>query len=304
MRTINPLKLVLGAALGLLLIAASCMSTTYVDPGSVGVVIHKGGGGVDATPVGAGWHGKNPLFTDIVEYPTRMQTIVLSRGDKEDTNDEINVTTIEGQPASLDVSLSFELDAAKVPLLYTSFRLPIEAVTHGYVKQTIRSATQEVLGRDSIVNVMGRDKEAARVQIERSVQQRLGQYGFVVKQFTINELRAPESIVAAINAKNVMTQKAIEAQNQLAQKSAIAAGDSIAAAGHAAALLTEARAQANAAELLAAQGNNSQYLRLKELEIQKITAERWDGQLPQNIYGNAPVPIINLDKPAPRKEKP
>jgi regulator of protease activity HflC (stomatin/prohibitin superfamily) len=303
MRTLNPIKLLGAAVLLAVALLGSCMSTVYVDPGSAGVVIHKLGGGVDPTPVGAGWQLRNPFATQIVEYPTRMQTLVLARSAKEGSgdNDEINVTTIEGQPASLDVSLSFELDARKVPELYQTFRTDIEKITHSYVKQTVRSAIQEVMGRDSIVNVMGRDKEAARVQIEQSVQRRLTQYGFLVKQFTINELRAPESIVAAINAKNVMTQKAIEAQNQLVQKSAIARGDSIAAAGKGNAVLVEARAQAEAAKLLASNTNSEQFLRLKELEIRKITAERWDGALPQNMYGNQPVPIVSLAPPAPKK---
>src|SRR3569833_3510739 len=53
-------------------------SFTYVNPGYVGIVIHRAGGGVDKTPLGPGLHFRNPLTTGIEEYPVFMQTLVLS----------------------------------------------------------------------------------------------------------------------------------------------------------------------------------------------------------------------------------
>src|SRR5689334_18455880 len=95
---------------------------TYVNPGNVGIVIHRAGGGVDPTPLGPGLHMRNPLTTGIEEYPVFMQTLVLAKASTEGSpnNDEINVNSKEGQPVSLDVSMSFELDADKAPFLYTS----------------------------------------------------------------------------------------------------------------------------------------------------------------------------------------
>jgi regulator of protease activity HflC (stomatin/prohibitin superfamily) len=87
-------------------------------------VIHRIGGGVDRTPLTPGLHARNPLTTGIEEYPTFMQTLVLTRSGAEGAsgNDEINVNSVEGQPLSLDVSMSFELDPLKVPALYSTFR--------------------------------------------------------------------------------------------------------------------------------------------------------------------------------------
>ena len=67
----------------------SCYSSfrptvVYIEPGHVGIVIHRGGGGVDDTPLGPGMHMRNPLFTSIEEYPTFMQTIVLSKSSSEE----------------------------------------------------------------------------------------------------------------------------------------------------------------------------------------------------------------------------
>ena len=93
-------------------------------------------------------HTRVPFATGIEEYPVFLQTLVLTRGGTEGSgsNDEINVNSVEGQPLSLDVSLSFELDPARTPKLYSTFRTDIDQITHGFVKQTIRQALQEVVG--------------------------------------------------------------------------------------------------------------------------------------------------------------
>ena len=99
----------------------------FISPGNVGVLIRRSGGGVDPVPVGVGFHFKWPIFQEILEYPIFMQTLVLTRTDREGNpyNEEINVNSVEGQPISCDVSLSFELDPTKVPFLYSSFRTQI-----------------------------------------------------------------------------------------------------------------------------------------------------------------------------------
>ena len=258
-------------------------TTTYVNPGHVGIVIHRVGGGVDPKPLGPGLHVRNPLLTAIEEYPTFMQTLVLARGSTEGSqyNDEINVNSIEGQPVSLDVSMSFELSSAKVPALYQTFRTDIGTIQHGYVKQAIRQALQEVVGSEEIAAIIGPKKAETVSRSQSLLAQRLDQYGIVVKQFTINELRAPTTVIDAINAKNVMQQQALTAQNELQKKRFEALGDSIKASGRANAILTEAQAQAKANLLLSQSltGNLVQY------ELMK----KWDGKLPQVSSGGTPL---------------
>ena len=118
------LVLIVGLVVALVLLPTT---VTYVNPGYVGIVIHRAGGGVDKVPLGPGLHLRNPLTTGIEEYPVFMQTLVLTKSATEGsfTNDEINVNSKEGQPLSLDVSMSFELDQDKAPQLYTTFRRDI-----------------------------------------------------------------------------------------------------------------------------------------------------------------------------------
>jgi regulator of protease activity HflC (stomatin/prohibitin superfamily) len=272
------------AALVLLLIAVRSMAV-YISPGNVGIVIHKLGGGVDRKPLGPGLHFRNPLTTGIEEYPTYMQTLVLTRG--EQGNDEINVNSVEGQPVSLDVSLSFELADERVPTLYSTFRTDIQSIQHGFVRQTIRQALQEVVGGQEIAAILGPKKAEVVNRAQALLSERLAPYGFVVKQFTVNEIRAPQSVMDAIGAKNVMQQQALMAQNELQKNMYQAQGDSIKAAGRAMAILAEARAQAEANQLLSQS--------ITQTLVQYEMTKRWDGKMPQ-VSGSA-VPMIQLPNP-------
>jgi regulator of protease activity HflC (stomatin/prohibitin superfamily) len=275
-----------GIAAGLIaLLVLLPTAMTYINPGHVGIVIHRVGGGVDPTPLSPGLHARNPLTTGIEEYPTYMQTVVLARAaEGMERNDEINVNSVEGQPLSLDVSMSFELDPIKVPALYSTFRTDIATIQHTYVKQAIRQSLQEVVGNEEIAAIIGPKKAETTGRVTRLLEQRLSIYGIIVKQFTINELRAPPSVIEAINQKNVMQQQGLTAQNELQKNQFQAQGDSIKAAGRAKAILAEAEAQAKANRLLSES--------ITPTLVQYEMSKRWNGQMPQ-VTGGA-MPMIQL----------
>jgi regulator of protease activity HflC (stomatin/prohibitin superfamily) len=204
----------------------------YIEPGHVGIVINRAGGGVDPKPLGPGFHLRNPLFTAIQEYPTFMQTLVLTREstDGSPNNDEINVNSIEGQPLSLDVSMSFELEGTKVPALYQTFRTDVQTISHGFIKQAIRQSLQETVGQEMIADILGPKKAETVTRTQAALQKRLDPYGIAVRQFTLNEFRAPKAVMDAISLKNVMSQQALTAQNELQKNTFQAQGDSIKAA--------------------------------------------------------------------------
>src|SRR5512144_1437554 len=93
-------RIIIGA---MILVAALFLlpsTFTYINPGYVGIVIHRAGGGVDAHPLGPGVHARVPFATGIEEYPVFLKTVVLARSNVEGStsNDEINVNSVEGQP--------------------------------------------------------------------------------------------------------------------------------------------------------------------------------------------------------------
>ena len=254
----------------------------YIEPGHVGIVIHRGGGGVDPQPLGPGFHLRNPAMTAVQEYPTFMQTLVLTRGGEDGgLNDEINVNSVEGQPLSLDVSMSFELDATKVPALYSTFRTDVATISHGFIKQAVRQALQEVVGNEEIAAILGPKKAEVVTRTQALLQKKLDVYGIEVRQFTLNEFRAPKAVMDAISLKNVMQQQSLTAQNELQKNTFQAQGDSIKAAGRAKAILAEAEAQAKANDLLSRS--------ITQTLVQYEMAKRWNGQMPQVTGGVMPM---------------
>jgi regulator of protease activity HflC (stomatin/prohibitin superfamily) len=283
---VSKLPWIIGA---LFLLSLFSGAFTYVSPGYVGIKINKLGGGVDRAPLAPGVHFKAPFATEIEEYPVYMQTLVLTKNEGEGSrgNDEINVNSVEGQPISMDVSLSFELDPSKTPVLYTTFRTDIVSIQHGFVKQAIRQALQEVIGSEEIAAILGPKKAETVARVQRLITDRLSLYGFSVKQFTVNEIRAPAAVMDAINTKNVMQQQALTAQNELQKNTFQAQGDSIKAAGRAMAILGEARAQAEANRLLSQS--------ITPTLVQYEMTKRWNGQMPQVTGGG--TPLLQLSPP-------
>ncbi len=270
-------------------------TTVYIPPGYVGVNINKISGKISEQPLHSGYEFKIPFFQQIIEYPFYMQTIILTKSADEGSpqNEEINVNSVEGQPVSCDVSLSYTLIPDKVPFLYTSFRQSIENISHGFIKQTIRQAMQEVIGKMAITEFLGKNKADAVATVEANLQQRLKQYGFNIEQFTINEIRPPQLVIDAISQKNVMEQDALRAQNELAkikyesmQKIEISKGKSKA-------LLMEAQAQAKSNIILAHS--------ITDTLVEYRAIEKWDGDMPRVATGkgNGAVPLINMNLTEP-----
>ena len=141
----------------------------------------------------------------------------------------------------------------------------------------------DFVGQEEIAAILGPKKAEVVTQTQVQLQKRLDPYGISVKQFTLNEFRAPQAVMDAISLKNVMQQQALTAQNELQKNQFQAQGDSIKAAGRAKAILTEAEAQSRANTLLA----QSITTNLVQYEM----AKRWDGKMPQVSGSAMPVGV-------------
>jgi regulator of protease activity HflC (stomatin/prohibitin superfamily) len=302
--------IILGAVvlLSVVLVSSSC---TYVSPGSVGVLIHRTGGGVDETPLKPGFHMIIPFTEDVEEYPISMQTLVLTRNPREGNaeNDEINVNSKEGQPISCDVSMSFELIPELVPVLYSQFRMEIDLIAHGFIKQTIRQSMQEVIGTYPIVEFLGERKAEIIAAIQKDIEKKLAPYGFTVRQFTLNEVRVSQTIIAAIEAKNATYQAALQAEQELTKKKYEADQQVATAKGEAESAKARADGEAESIRLKSIAEAESIRVKAKaqaeaNIDIAKSLSPelikyqallQWDGKLPQ-VSGSGGVPFISLPK--------
>ena len=267
---------------GLLMVA----SLTTIHPGHVGVSVKKcGGGGVSSDPIPTGYYWRSLFCEDVVEYPTNVQTLVLSKSPHEGQaiDESITVTSSEGLPVNLDVSLSFTLDPAKVPAIYTKYRNDIIVIAHNFIRQTVREGLQSNFAQFTAEQLYSTKREESRVEVQGFITKRLGAEGFIIQQFTVNETRVPEAVVQAINAKVAMIQESQKAEAQVRKTEAEAKQRVAQAQGEADSKRLSADAEAYFNKTVAA-SITPEYVQYKALE-------RWNGELPQMMGGSGAVPF-------------
>ena len=282
-----------------LLVVVSVMITKsyYINPGNVGVMILKGGNsakGVSETPVQPGW-GFRKLFTeDVKEYPTYLQTAIWTKLSTEGSSndDSITANSKEGVSINIDVTMSYTLEAAKVPDLYVKYRSDIASIQNTYLRQSVRQAVQNTFGDYSVEELYGPKKQEVAGKIQALLVAANSGDGFNITQFTINEIRLPDQVMTSINQKIQAGQDALKAEQVLKQTIIEAQQKNAKAKGDADARLTNAKAEAEAIKIQAAaiqsQGG-ADYVQLKAIE-------KWDGKLPTQFIPGQSVPFLNVVK--------
>src|SRR5580704_8679849 len=292
-------RLVAAGIAGLVVVIGAILSfasLTTIHPGHVGVAVKKcGGGGVSQDPIPTGYYWRSLFCEEVVEYPTNVQTLVLSKSPHEGMalDESITVTSSEGLPVNLDVSLSFTLDPAKVPTIYTKYRNDIEHIAHNFVRQTIREGLQSVFAQFTAEQLYSSKREESRVEVQSFITKRLGAEGFIIQQFTINETRVPDAVVQAINAKVAMIQESQRAEAQVRKTEAEAKQRVAQAQGEADSKRLSADAEAYFNKTVAA-SITPEYVEYKALE-------KWNGELPQ-MMGAGAVPFVNVAAPKPQQK--
>lgn len=221
-----------------------------------------------------------------------MQTAIWTKDQTEGSknDDSITANSTEGVPVNIDVSVSYTIDPAKVPDIYTKYRANIDTIQSTFLRQSVRQAVQDTFGSYSVEDIYGPKKQEIASTIQAKLIDSVGKDGFVFQQFTINSVRLPDKIMDSINAKIQAGQEALREEQNL-KRIEIEAQQKIAEAkGNSEARITNARAEAEAikiqAEAIQAQGG-ADYVKLKAIE-------RWNGTVPQTMVPGSTVPFIDL----------
>jgi regulator of protease activity HflC (stomatin/prohibitin superfamily) len=274
------------------------ITKTYsISPGNVGVLIYKGGQnakGVSDKPLTPGWGMRKLFVEDVQEYPIFLQTAIWTKSAKEGSTDDESITanSKEGVPVNMDVSLSYTLDASKVPDIYVKYRSSIADIQKTYLRQSVRQAIQDTFGNYSVEQIYGPAKQEIAGKIQSALMDGVGKDGFVFTQFTINEVRLPANIMESINQKIQAGQDALKAEQKLKQIQVEADQQVAQAEGNAKATIANAQATAEAikiqAEAIQSQGG-ADYVQLQAIA-------KWNGQLPSQMVPGSTVPFLNLTK--------
>lgn len=276
------------------------VSITRIGAGYVGVEVVLSGSqrGPAEIPIRTGWVVYSPLHSQIIEFPTFVQTVKWTHDISEGrgTNEEMSFNSKEGMEIYADVSLSYAIDSGRVPDFYVKYRVnDLSLFTHGILRDVVRNSLNEVASTYSVEQIYGEQKTEFLTRVQALIQKRMEPVGVGIQQFGfIGAPRVPPVIASAITAKAQAIQDAERARNELAKTQAEAAKTIAAADGEAKAAVTRANGEAEANRIRQS-SLTPQLLELRKIENQKALIERWNGQLPTVQSGNGGL-LMELPK--------
>jgi regulator of protease activity HflC (stomatin/prohibitin superfamily) len=295
-----PALVIVGLLLGIWAVSSFLMNVTRIEAGYVGVEVNLAGSqrGASEIPVRTGWVFYSPLTTQIIEFPTYVQTVKWTKNVNEGNplNEEMGFNSKEGMEIFADVSLSYAIEPSKVPDFYVKYRVNnLDRFTHGILRDIVRNSLNEVASTYTVEDVYGEKKAEFLGKVEKQIQEKVANVGVGVQQFGfIGAPRVPAVIAQAITAKAQAIQEAERAKNELATTQAEAAKKIAEAGGDAKSQVTRAQGEADSNRIRLS-SLTPQMLELKRLENQRALIDKWNGQLPTVQSGQGGL-LLQLPK--------
>ena len=265
------------AILLLLILSLSCC--TVVDNSEVGIKFKKFSvteqGKLKTTPV-TGFTFFNPITTSVYTYPVFIQRVDYA---------PFTVTTKDAAVFTMDPVLAYQLNRDRASDVFAKYRKPLKDIEAGYMRTCVYDAyriTANNYTSDELMASRAKFEAEVRSMLDKS----LGDEGFIVTEFT-SQITPPQSLSAAIEAKNQAIQESLKAENLVKQAEANAKIAIAKAEGEAQALKIQADGEAYYNRTVAAS--------LNELLVRQDAIEKWDGKLPEYNGGGA-LPFIGISK--------
>jgi regulator of protease activity HflC (stomatin/prohibitin superfamily) len=230
--------------------------------------------------------------------------------------------TSDLQPVTTSLTVRYSVMPNKVAEVFEQYS------KDGNLDSYINTATQEtfkaVTARFTAPELISKRASVSN-EIGAQLRAKVSQFGAQIINIDMRSFSFSREYMAAINEKATQEQLRQAAENKVLtvtaeQKQKVAVAEAEAAAqraradgesysalkiataqadGEAYAAMKIATAHADALKIQnAALAQNKDVLQLRRIEVELEKAKRWDGRLPVNIYGAAPIPFLNLDKAA------
>lgn len=262
-----------------------------IDAGEVGVVYDARKGLLPNT-LKAGWHFKIPILQTIHHIPIARDTINMyyyswEECQKDEDCDDIavSVPSKEGLEIVLDVSVFYKVKPEKavdiVQTLTTNY-------VYGTIIPTIRSTARDVAGGMAVTELYGVGREKLEVGIFDKMRPKFEQDGFILEEVLVRDVKIPDQIADAIKAKQTTEQEMLQKQFEVEKEKLEAQRKIAEAQGIADAKLKVAEAEAKSIEI------QGKALRENPDVVQLRWVEKWDGKLPNYMFGGSATPLITV----------
>ncbi|MBQ4084752.1 MAG: hypothetical protein IJC30_03755 [Alphaproteobacteria bacterium] len=283
------LVVLLGASL-------SFLGFEQVNAGHRGIKLVWGKVASDSLPEGLYFY--NPISTNIVTMDVRLQKKKI----------KLETYTKDIQQTNMFIAVNYHVDPVNAHTLYQKIGMTYETTL---IEPIVLSTVKDVVGKveaDKFIN----NREIVTEEIKQKLEKSLDGSNIIIQSVSIEDISFSGAFEAAIEAKQIATQEAIKSQNETVRVTeegkqqviqARAASDSQKAQADADAYAIEVESKAKAEAIRQMGLAEAEAIREKSKAlaenaslVELTKAEKWNGQLPQNIYGSAPVPFLDVNK--------
>ena len=262
-------KKVAGVAIALLVLVVLGGSMGTVGAGQQGVLLRWGA--VTGEIKDEGLYFKVPFMHQVVLMSTQIQkyTATASSSSK------------DLQEVSTEVTLNYQLDAARVGEIYRTMRRQYASrIIQPYIQEAVKSVTANYDAEELITQ-----RPTVTSELQSFVTERLAPLGMNVVELSITDFQFSTGFQQSIEAKVTAVQQALEAENALARVEFEAEQE-----------IAKARAEAEGLRLQKQQ-ITAQLLELRKIEVQRAAVEKWNGVMPQVVTSGGPVPMLDVFNP-------
>lgn len=213
--------------------------------------------------------------------------------------------TSDTQPVNVSMTVRYSIMTNRVAEVFEKYSH--DGDLSSYVQTATHEVFKAVTAKYTAPDLISQRSKVSN-DISAALRIKLETYGAQVINIDMTGFSFSPSYMAAINDKTTQEQLRQAADNKLKtveseQKQKVAVAEAEAAAaratadGEAYAQLKVATAQAESLKIQnAALAQNKDVLELRRIEVEQTKANRWNGQLPQNIYAGAPIPFLDVGK--------
>lgn len=253
----------------LLFIVANVASAIVVVPAGHRAVVFNKFSGVRMTALNEGMNFILPFVEDKVVFDVRVQ--------KADV--KASAASKDLQDVTTDIVLNFRPKSEAVAGIYKDYGTEYEAkVVAPAVQESVKAVVATYTAEELITR-----REDVKAKVQERLASMIAPANLVLVETYMTNFAFSQGFSQAIESKQVAEQNALKAKRDL-DRIKIEAEQKVA----------QARAETDSLKMQR-DAITPELLKLREIEMQKVAIEKWDGALPNYMMGNT-VPFINVER--------
>lgn len=235
-----------------------------IDAGERGVLLTWGE--ADPIPKTEGFYFKWPIMQKIIKIDIKTQKYEA----------DLSAASKDLQDVNTRIAINYHLIAETTPQLYTEIGLDFaEKIIYPYEQETNKGITSLFTAEELITK-----REQVREKMKIDLAEKLRPRGIIIEEVSIVDFKFSKSFTEAIESKVTAEQLKLKADRDL-ERIKVEAEQKI------------SQAQAEATSLkLQKQEVTPELVKLREIEVQRLAVEKWNGILP--TYTGGAMPFIQI----------